>query len=132
MAPRNWSLPFQHLRPKPLLGYVNPVLSSLSLTALWIKLPTCETDNSSFLFCFLCVAVLRSTALSRAQNQHIRAGYPSTKDELEGRVHEVNGKVKEKTGQLTNDPDLEANGQDEKIGGKVQKKIGQVEKVLGK
>jgi uncharacterized protein YjbJ (UPF0337 family) len=57
---------------------------------------------------------------------------PSTKDEVEGKVHEVKGKVKEKVGQLTNNPDLEAEGQDEKIGGKVQKKIGQVEKVLGK
>jgi uncharacterized protein YjbJ (UPF0337 family) len=57
---------------------------------------------------------------------------PSTKDEIEGKVHEVKRKVKEKAGQLTNNPDLEAEGQDEKIGGKVQKKIGQVEKVLEK
>ena len=57
---------------------------------------------------------------------------PSTKDEIEGNVHEVKGKIKEKAGQLTNDPDLEAEGQGEKIGGKVQKKIGQVEKVLEK
>ena len=57
---------------------------------------------------------------------------PSTKDEIEGKVHEVKGKIKEKAGQLTNNPDLEAEGQGEKIGGKVQKKIGQVEKVLEK
>jgi uncharacterized protein YjbJ (UPF0337 family) len=56
---------------------------------------------------------------------------PSTRDEIEGKVHEVKGQVKEKAGQLTNNPDLEAEGQDEKIGGKVQKKIGQVENVLG-
>jgi uncharacterized protein YjbJ (UPF0337 family) len=57
---------------------------------------------------------------------------PSTKDEIEGKVHEVKGGVKEKAGQLTNNPDLEAEGIDEKIGGKVQEKIGQVKKVLGK
>ena len=57
---------------------------------------------------------------------------PSTKDEIQGKVHEVKGNVKEKAGQLTNNPDLEAEGQGEKIGGKFQKKIGQVEKVLGK
>jgi uncharacterized protein YjbJ (UPF0337 family) len=57
---------------------------------------------------------------------------PSTKDQLEGKLHEAKGKVKEKIGQVTNKPDLEAEGQDEKIAGKVQKKVGQVEKVLEK
>ena len=57
---------------------------------------------------------------------------PGTKDEIEGRVHEVKGTIKEKVGKLTNDPDLEGEGIAEKIGGKVQKKIGQVEKVLEK
>ena len=57
---------------------------------------------------------------------------PSTKDEIDGKVHEVKGGVKEKAGQLTNNPDLEAEGIDEKIGGKVQEKFGQVKKVLGK
>jgi uncharacterized protein YjbJ (UPF0337 family) len=55
----------------------------------------------------------------------------STKDQAEGKIHEVKGAVKEKVGQATNDPDLEAEGQAEKIGGKVQKKIGEVEKVIG-
>ena len=55
----------------------------------------------------------------------------STKDQAEGKLHEVKGTVKEKIGQATNDPDLEAEGQAEKIGGKVQKKIGEVEKVIG-
>ena len=31
---------------------------------------------------------------------------PSTKDELEGKLHEAKGKVKEKIGQVTNNPDL--------------------------
>jgi uncharacterized protein YjbJ (UPF0337 family) len=57
---------------------------------------------------------------------------PSTKDELQGKVHEVKGAVKEKVGQVTNDPDLEMEGQDEKVGGTIQKKVGQVEKVFEK
>ena len=57
---------------------------------------------------------------------------PSTKDQIEGKLHEVKGKAKEKVGQVTNNPDLAAEGQAEKLGGKVQKKVGQIEKVLGK
>jgi uncharacterized protein YjbJ (UPF0337 family) len=54
---------------------------------------------------------------------------PSTKDEIEGKVHEVKGAVKEKVGQVTNNADLQGEGRDEKVGGKVQQKISQVEKV---
>ena len=56
----------------------------------------------------------------------------STKDQAEGKFHEVKGKVKETAGRLTNNPDLEADGTAEKLAGKMQDKIGQVEKVLGK
>jgi uncharacterized protein YjbJ (UPF0337 family) len=56
---------------------------------------------------------------------------PSTKDKLEGDLHDVKGTVKEKAGQLVNDPDLQAKGQTEKIGGKIQKKVAKVEKYLG-
>jgi uncharacterized protein YjbJ (UPF0337 family) len=56
---------------------------------------------------------------------------PSTKDDVEGKLHELKGNVKEKVGQVTNDPNLEAEGQDEKLGGKVQQKVGQVKKVFG-
>ena len=56
----------------------------------------------------------------------------STKDEVEGKIHEVKGAVKEKAGKVINSPDMEAEGKVEKVGGKVQTKIGQVEKVLGK
>jgi uncharacterized protein YjbJ (UPF0337 family) len=56
----------------------------------------------------------------------------STKDKIEGQVHELKGKVKEKAGQVTNDPNLAAEGQAEKIAGKVQKKIGQIKKVFEK
>jgi uncharacterized protein YjbJ (UPF0337 family) len=54
----------------------------------------------------------------------------STKDQLEGKLHEVKGAVKEKVGQVTNKPDVEAEGQDEKLAGTIQKKVGQVEKVF--
>jgi uncharacterized protein YjbJ (UPF0337 family) len=57
---------------------------------------------------------------------------PSTKDNAEGKFHEMQGKVKEKAGQLTNNRDLEAEGTVEKAAGKVQGIIGQVEKVLEK
>jgi uncharacterized protein YjbJ (UPF0337 family) len=57
---------------------------------------------------------------------------PSTKDQLEGTVHEVKGAVKEKVGQVTNNPNTEAEGQDEKLAGTIQKKVGQVEKVFEK
>ena len=55
----------------------------------------------------------------------------STKDQAEGKFHEVKGKVKETAGHLTNNPDLEAEGAAEKLAGKLQDKIGHVEKVLG-
>jgi uncharacterized protein YjbJ (UPF0337 family) len=54
----------------------------------------------------------------------------STKDQAEGKLHEVKGKVKEKVGHATNNPRLQNEGADEKFGGKVQRKIGEVEKVL--
>jgi uncharacterized protein YjbJ (UPF0337 family) len=57
---------------------------------------------------------------------------PSTKDQAEGKFHEVKGKIKELAGKLSNKPSLEAEGKVEKIAGKAQGKIGQVEKVLGK
>jgi uncharacterized protein YjbJ (UPF0337 family) len=56
----------------------------------------------------------------------------STKDKVEGAVHEAKGAVKEKLGHATNKPDLEAEGQGEKLGGKVQKKVGDIEKVFEK
>jgi uncharacterized protein YjbJ (UPF0337 family) len=57
---------------------------------------------------------------------------PSTKDQIEGKLHEVKGAVKEKAGQAANNPNLAAEGQAEKIAGKVQKKVGQIEKVFEK
>lgn len=57
---------------------------------------------------------------------------PSTKDQIEGQLHELKGKVKEKAGQITTNPDLEAEGLAEKLVGKIQKKVGQIEKVFEK
>jgi uncharacterized protein YjbJ (UPF0337 family) len=57
---------------------------------------------------------------------------PSTKDQIEGKLHELKGNVKEKAGQVMNNPNLAAEGQDEKLAGKVQKKVGQVEEVFEK
>ena len=55
---------------------------------------------------------------------------PSTKDQIQGKLHEIKGNAKQKAGQVTNNPDLATEGQAEKIGGVVQKKVGQIEKVL--
>jgi uncharacterized protein YjbJ (UPF0337 family) len=57
---------------------------------------------------------------------------PSTKDQIEGTLHDLKGKVKEKAGKVTNNPNLTAEGQNENLAGKVQKKVGQIEKVLEK
>jgi len=57
---------------------------------------------------------------------------PSTKDQIEGKFHEVKGKVKEAAGQAVGNPDLEGEGKAENLGGKVQKKLGQIEKVFEK
>jgi uncharacterized protein YjbJ (UPF0337 family) len=56
----------------------------------------------------------------------------STKDQIEGKFHELKGDAKQKAGQVTNNPNLETKGQTEKVAGKVQKKVGQIEKVLEK
>ena len=41
----------------------------------------------------------------------------STKDKIQGKVHEVKGAVKERVGRATNNPALEDEGTDEKVGG---------------
>jgi uncharacterized protein YjbJ (UPF0337 family) len=56
----------------------------------------------------------------------------STRDESEGKLHQVKGKIKEIAGKVSMNPDLEAEGQDEILVGKAQEKIGQIEKVVGK
>jgi len=56
---------------------------------------------------------------------------PSTKDQVEGKLHEVKGKLKEQVGSLIVDPKLESEGTDQKHAGQLQQKIGQVEQLLG-
>jgi uncharacterized protein YjbJ (UPF0337 family) len=56
----------------------------------------------------------------------------STKDQIEGKFHELKGKVKQKAGHAAGNPDLESEGQSENLAGKVQKKIGQVKNVFEK
>jgi uncharacterized protein YjbJ (UPF0337 family) len=57
---------------------------------------------------------------------------PSTKDQIEGTLHDMKGKLKEEAGKVTDNPKLTAEGKTEKLTGKVQKKVGQIEKVLEK
>ena len=57
---------------------------------------------------------------------------PSTKDNAEGKMHQVKGKVKEVVGNVTGNRDLEGEGKGEKLDGKIQEKIGQVKKTVGK
>jgi len=56
----------------------------------------------------------------------------STRDETEGKLHQVKGKIKEIAGKVSMNPDLEAEGKDETFTGNAQEKIGQVKKVVGK
>jgi len=56
----------------------------------------------------------------------------STKDNAEGKMHQVKGAIKEIAGKIVGNRDLEAEGKDENLNGKVQEKIGQIKKVLDK
>ncbi len=56
----------------------------------------------------------------------------STRDNLEGKMHQVKGKIKETIGKVAKDHDLAAEGTVEKIGGKAQEIIGEIKKVAGK
>lgn len=55
-----------------------------------------------------------------------------TRDQEEGKFHEVKGKIKKIAGKLSGNPRLEDEGTDENIDGKIQGKVGQVKKVLGR
>jgi len=56
----------------------------------------------------------------------------STKDKVEGALHQVKGKAKEIVGVVTSDVGLEAEGKAEALGGKVQSKVGEIKQVLEK
>lgn len=55
----------------------------------------------------------------------------STKDNMEGKMHQVKGKIKETVGKAVGNPDLEAEGKVENLAGKIQEKVGDVKKVVG-
>ena len=55
----------------------------------------------------------------------------STKDNVQGTIHEAKGKIKEVAVVIADNPNLEAKGKAEKAAGKVQEKVGQIKKVLG-
>jgi uncharacterized protein YjbJ (UPF0337 family) len=55
-----------------------------------------------------------------------------TKDQAQGKFHEVKGKLKEKFGQVINDPGLESEGKSENLAGKIQNKIGHIKEIFKK
>ena len=57
---------------------------------------------------------------------------PSTKDQVEGTLHEIKGKAKGAAGRVTDNPKLAAEGRVEEVAGTVQKKVGQVKKIFEK
>jgi uncharacterized protein YjbJ (UPF0337 family) len=56
----------------------------------------------------------------------------STKQQIEGELHEEKGAAKQQAGEILKDSELESEGRTEKIAGIVQKTLGKVEKALGK
>jgi uncharacterized protein YjbJ (UPF0337 family) len=56
----------------------------------------------------------------------------STKDQAEGKFHEVKDRIKEISGKDSMNPDLKSEGKDENRVRKIQEKIGEIEKVVGK
>ncbi len=54
----------------------------------------------------------------------------STKDNAEGKMHQVKGTIKEVAGRIFGKKHLEGEGKNENFDGKVQEKLGQVKKVM--
>jgi uncharacterized protein YjbJ (UPF0337 family) len=74
-------------------------------------------------------ADVRSTKQISERSITMKSG---TRDETEGKWHQVKGKIKEIAGKVSMNPDLEAEGKEESITGEVQEKIGEIKKVVGK
>ena len=55
----------------------------------------------------------------------------STKDNVEGKMHQAKGKTKAAVGKILGNRDLETEGKIENLSGKVQEKIGQIKRVAG-
>ncbi len=56
----------------------------------------------------------------------------STKDKIEGKLHQASGSVKETIGKAINNHEMVAKGKAENYAGKVQEKLGDIKKVAGK
>lgn len=56
----------------------------------------------------------------------------STRDNVEGKTHQVKDKVKKTVGKVVKNRNLKAEGIDEESGGKAQEKKGGIKKVTGK
>jgi uncharacterized protein YjbJ (UPF0337 family) len=56
----------------------------------------------------------------------------STKDNAEGKMHQLKGKSKQILGKIVKNRKLEAEGKAENLDGNVQEKIGKFKKVVGK
>ena len=56
----------------------------------------------------------------------------STKDNAEGKMHQVKGTIKEVAGRIVGNSDLEAEGKEERLDGQVQEKLGEIKKVMDK
>ena len=56
----------------------------------------------------------------------------STKDNAEGKMHQVKGNIKKAVGKAVGNDDLESEGKAEILDGELQEKIGEVKEVLGK
>jgi uncharacterized protein YjbJ (UPF0337 family) len=56
----------------------------------------------------------------------------STRNEVEGKIHEVKGTIKQKVAKITDNPKLNIEGTTENLAGHLQEKLGQVQKVVEK
>lgn len=56
----------------------------------------------------------------------------STRDKVEGAIHQVKGEIKKGIGMLAGDASLKSEGTAEKAAGKVQAKRGDIKKVFNK
>jgi len=74
----------------------------------------------------------RNNSTGKLKSKRRNTMKSSTKNQAEGKYHEVKGTLKEIAGELSDNPKLEAEGATEKLAGQVQDKIGQIKKALEK
>jgi len=56
----------------------------------------------------------------------------STRDNAEGKMHQVKGTIKEVAGIIVGNEELENEGKDEHTKGEIQEKLGEIKKVMDK